>query len=486
MERSKVHRRSSCVAHVERAPSSLVVLLCLYVVVLPLNAFSLLNLGSRGVLRPDWLVGLALVGVFGVHLLGRRIRLQRSSAAGAAALYVVTSLVSGVALFNAATDQMVDFATKGVQIVMAVAVFTAISNSPLDRSQFNAVLRTWFVVALTVALFAGYQLLARRFDWPLAILKLSNPSVARRGPTQTGRYFQEFGYAQVSSFFKEPTFLGSYLLSATVFFGLVLLRGRDALGLFRPRMVSWVGVALMALGLLIAAALGPYLSLIGLVGVLGITGGLFTRPFVRLTRVILVALAFAGLLLPLAGIDFFSVARHRTERLWASVQGSPGGSAGTSYNVRRRRALSGLGVWARRPMLGVGLNNSRYHMGDNVESINNGWVQLLAEQGLLGLLTIVALVLLILGRLRSLCRQPETGSDLAGLAFALYALLIVDSLDTLVTFNWAHPLRWFSLSLAHLACTRLSHWQRKVKKRAGIRTQAAGPSETRGSTSCGC
>jgi hypothetical protein len=446
----------------ERAPRPLVWLLCLYVASLPLFSISLLNLGGRGLGRLDWMLGAALVGVLVFMLPLRSIRLTGTSVDKLALLLLCSGLVSGVGLMGGTGAQVEDFATKAPQLVMVVAVFWAISRLPLSEAQIKWVVRVWFLTSLAVALYGLYQIPARTYGWPGAYVQLSNPSTAPRG-IQTARSFgleggeiwgtmEGVGFVQVSSILREPTWMGSYLLSGVIFFGVLVFSDRGNAALLKSPMLNRLVWAVLLLGLVVTLALAPLLAFAATLGVAWFVGGWLRRWSTRIVLILIVGLLLANVVLGAVGIGLWPALMTRVEGLWMAVTASDRRSGSVSLDARLTRASAALEAWERRPLFGLGLNGVAHNA--TVAYSNSGWVTLLAEQGVVGLAIMLALLWTLLRGLARLLRGVPPSSWTYCLAAALIIVIISDAIGTLTTHSWTHPLRWLPLSLGNLILVR--------------------------------
>mgnify|MGYP001132004790 CR=1 FL=1 len=465
----------------ERVPRSLLWLCYLYIASLPFFSFTLFNWGDRGFGRPDWLLGAALVVVFACKLAIGRIRLRRSPANKFVAFYVYSGLLSAANLFNATDAQFIDFGTKAAQLLLVTAVFFVISSLPLGEQELKNILKVWFLVAFVVAAYAVYQLFARLYDWPFASLALSNPTTAPGG-IQTARRFVLVGgelkwagrgtagiqYAQVSSFLREPSWLGSYLLSGLFLFGVLILSDKGHLVLLNSSRLNWLFLGTLLLGLLVSVSLGAYASLLATLALMYAVQRVYRLRVTRSVLLLLVLLLLSGLLFSAIGIDFFGVASARLSGLFgAMVHGSGGG---TSYGVRLERSLAALKVWVSNPLLGVGLNNTHYHTAEGISLISNGWAELLSSQGLIGFMAMVLILWSLLRGLHNLLKVVDPSSWWYFLIVGLLFVLVSDTIDTLFSHVWTHPLRWFTLSMANLVYIQASARFGRSASSRGIET----------------
>ena len=437
------------------APRSLVALVYLYVACLPLLSVSILNVGGRGLGRLDWVMGAMLCAAFCVYWLLGKMRLSSSHISTCVLIYLCTVALNLCALFDTRRVQLVDYVTVAAQQLLVGSVFFAISSLPVTQTQLKGILRVWFLVAFAVALYGLYQLPARLYDWPFAYVTLTDPRTAPGG-MQTGRTL--VGFSQISSVLREPTWLGSYLQGPIVLFGVILLEGRARSILFRSDLTNRACLLVMILALVASVALGTYVAFLSIVFVVFISNRRLRGPVARVALLLLaVLIVTGGLLSSTVGIEFLSAAAYRVRGLLSPLTGWSGGA--TSFATRMQRAKGALQVWATHPFVGVGINNTHYYSA--YENINSGWIKLMSTQGLMGVLAMSCVLLSALYGLRKMTRLLGLESWFHPLLVGLFYLVISDSIDTMVTFDWASSIRWFTISLANLVFIRsrasLSH-----------------------------
>jgi O-antigen ligase len=276
---------------------------------------------------------------------------------------------------------------------------------------------------------------------------LTEPGTAAKG-LQTGRLLEEYSYRQPTSVFREPSWLGAYLLSALVFFGFLLVSRTRRASLFQSQPLNWLMLSIIAFGLLSTVALGPLISLLVFIGLIFVLRRRSWSGVIRLAAVLMLAALLAASALQAMGIDFYGAAAARAGGLVQDVVYGRGGD--TSLRSRLDGTRAALEVWASHPILGVGLNNTHYHTGPDILNTCNGWARLLSDQGIVGfaaMATIIGSLLLSLNRAST--SVPES-SWWYPLVVALFLLLTVEAVNTVSTFNWTSPIRWFALAMANL------------------------------------
>jgi len=451
-----------------QAPSLILWLFYVYIISSPFFGFSFANIAGRGLARVDWLVAGTILGVFFLGFIANRWPLRRSPMNGYVVLFVYTGLLSIINLFNSNTSsaQFVNFGTKAAQLLLAVAFFFVISSIPLGEKELKSSLRLWIFVALVISLYAIYQVFARVYGWPLASIELTNPSVATGG----GEARVIDGFAQVSSFFREPSYLGAYLLGPIVISGVFLLKGSGHLLLSKSLLINWMILAILFLALLLTSSQGAYLSLLATVGSLYATDQIDRIGTTKLVMAFLLFLILCGVLLALFDIGFFGAIALRFKYLILNMMHPLETVEISSYRVRSECTRAALGVGMSHPFLGVGLNNMSFHT--DICEYSLGWSQLVADQGLLGTAALILVFWSLLQGLVKLSKETRLTSFWSVISLALIFVLVSDIVNGIFTYNWVDLQRWFNLALANLvfiqAKSRLSVVEEKDISRIDI------------------
>lgn len=408
------------------------------------------NDGGVGLGRPDWVLGGLLI-LASLLSRSRRIGHEPSSTEVRKIKFLVLLFnyaisLSIVNLFDANRAQLVDFFSIALQFIFVSMVFFAISNLLLSDDQLLKAFKLWIAVAFVIALYGIYQAFARNMNLPFAYLPISNPSVAHGG--MIGRVVG--GYTSVSSVFREPSWLGSYLIAPIILVGgTILFRLHD--GFFGKR-AAWLILIALFTSLLLSLSLAGFVTLF-VVGFLVAMGAGVRRSKIFLLVIIVVLLIWGlnFLLSRSLNINFIEVlsSRIETENLSSPVEG-------TSYRNRIKGLIGGLKAWLYHPILGVGLGQLKYYP-ELAQSLyhrergwtNNAWVQVLVETGIIGFSALVALIFTVLGLVKQGYNQA-TNPKYRFLLWACYYILLADIINSIFTHTWHHPQRWFTLSIAAL------------------------------------
>jgi len=416
----------------------------LYIISIPLKGYSLLNLGERGLARPDWLMIGAMLGLFALNFATGRLQLRHSPVNKFVVFSIYTGLLSVINLFNASNDQFVDFGTKAAQLLLVVPVFFVISSLPAGEKELHTSLRIWICIAFVASVYAVYQLFARIYGWPFAYVEMTNPSVAYGG--MSARVYD--GYADVSSFLREPSYLGAYIIGPILLSSVFLLNGKGRLLLFQSSILNWTLLAVLSSALLLSDSQGAYLSLLVTIGFMYVTNRIKRTRTTKLVIIFLVLLFVGGVLLASIGIDFLGSLSLRLRFLLLNIMDPSGTEDLTSFRVRSECTLAALGVWISHPILGVGLNNLSYYT--DVCDFTLGWGQLLVDRGLLGFIALISVFWSLLRGLNNLSKQTDLSSFWSLVVVGLFCVLVSDIVNGVVCYNWVSPQRWFTLGMANL------------------------------------
>jgi len=429
-----------------------VFLLSLFVISIPFYGFSFLNIDGRGVLRPDWIFGAAIILAIFLNILAQRRKIRIDPVSRIVLMYNIVVILSFVACWYRGNCNILDFLTSWVQLIFISFLYMSISNMSLSMPHIRVILKVWLGISFLVALYAVYQVLARNFGWELAFLHLTNPSVAVAG-MRSGVFG---GYVRPSSVLTEPTYLGAYLLSPTTLLAMIYLYHKDRRFFFSSRSVNRVILITLVAALILSFALASYLTV-----AIFCFFSLFYKPvrkkLIQVVPSAVVLLVGLAVILSLIGVNFVGV----TERISGIGKGlsSAGlaGVGGKSVGVRLAGAVAAVGLWTEHPLLGVGLNQFGASLpgyapswfkypADQLTLINSVWPQVLVETGLLGLTMVVLLWVVALRTVRRAIKV-EIGDNKV-LLIAVFCVLLIDVIGVSFNLPFTHPQRWFDLGLA--------------------------------------
>jgi len=409
------------------------------------------------ILRPDWWVGslLILAFTFNVFLNGR-LRLDHIGKV-ALGLHAAVLLSVAVNFWNWEGPQWAEFSTLWLQLFFATLLYLALANLKSSQEQLRSLLRLWIFVAVIVSLYGLYQILARNLDWPLAYLPYLHP-VPTPSYLEWGLGFS--GYVRPSSFLREPTYLGNYLLAPLLVTGILLFLGHDRLWLFRSRLVNHAALWIILLALLSSFAVSTYLTL----ALVFLMGWLLDRRastlFLRMGIILLAIVTVLVLIFQVLEIHFITALWERGARIIRAFIASDGMPIDPSTRARFEDAILALNVWIHHPMFGVGLNQLQF-VGPQyapahfypwvVEEgqVHNIWLEILVQTGIVGFV----FVSFIWVRGLSMMRQAfYNGEDLfRGLALAFWYVLVTAMIRGFMDGpSFIFPQYWFYLGLTSI------------------------------------
>lgn len=419
-----------------------------YIIALPFFGFSFFNIAGRGLARPDWLVGLLLLALFGLVALRGQVKISSSPVNLFMVLYLASGVISGVMVLGATgLAPFIDFFTKVMQLFLVTPTFFALSTLPGGADTVKRLLKTWVMTGFVIALHTNYQVVAQVFDLPFASFTLTNPSISVTQGRQSARTI--FGYTQPTSIFQEPSYLAAFLGPCLILLIVFVLEQHAHELLFKRAWQNWLALLAMAVAVFLS---NSQAILVGLVLTLLF---LFSRGLVRRTRILklllstIVVAVLVDQLLQLIGIDFLKASFYRYQYLLLNILDRSTAQV-TSFADRYQGTQIGLAIWRQYPILGVGLGNMGYYNPLERTGANNAWVQLLVEQGIVGFVALLAVFGTLAWQLSWRLRQTGQRTFWRAALIALLCILVLTVVDGLFTFNWVDPLRVFVLAMAHL------------------------------------
>lgn len=427
----------------------------LYLLILAFPFFSI----EPKITRPDWWVGALLILVFGLSVLLRgRLRLDPIGRA-ALWLHVAVLLSVFVNFWSWQGLQWREFCTLWIQLVFATLLYFALANLKISPEGIRSVFRLWIGVAVIVALYGLYQVLARNFGWPFAYLPYLHPSPER---LPSGLAFA--GYVRPSSLLREPTYLGMYLLGPTFFSAAIFFTRQDRNWLLRSRHLNAAALTILMLALLASFALAAYLTL-GAILLLGLLlNRSLRRPLIRIGSGLLIGLVAFLLVSEALGLPFTQAVEERLIRVASTVLHPGEGPTDPSARTRLFEASFALRVWSHHPLFGVGLNQLQFvgtkYVSDDATPwqvslaergyTHNMWLALLTQLGAIGFLFFGLLWVQGL-RMMHLVSRPINGKELLrGPALGLFYVLLGTMIRGLFGGPFTFMLYWFYLGLASM------------------------------------
>ena len=425
----------------------------LYMLVIAFPFFSV----EPRILRPDWWAGTLLILIFSFVILLRgkiKIDLIGKMALG----------FHGAVLLSLAANfwdwdwlQLKEFFTFWIQLVFATLLYFALANTIPYSKQLRYVFQLWIGVAFIVALYGLYQVLARNFEWPLAYLPYLHPEPER---LPSGLAFA--GYVRPSSFLREPTYLGMYLLGPTLFTAILFFTRQDKKWLFRSRRLNAIVLTTLLLTIVASFALAAYITL----GVLLSLSLLFNRrlrkPIIHFGSKLIVMLLVFLLVSKLLQMPFSQAIEERLVRVISVIFPMEVNPPDPSAQIRLYEAIIALKTWLNHPIIGVGLNqlqfvNPHYIPADTTSwqikiaergYTHNMWLAVLAQVGVVGFLFFM--LIWFHGLRMMYLAYYHAGWPLKGLALGVFYVLLDTMIRGTMGGPFIFPLYWFYLGLASM------------------------------------
>jgi len=412
--------------------------------------FNYILIPGMNLSHPPWVFGLLLVGRAAFQSL-REGHFPRPGPFGLALLlFGITTIANGVFAYISDDVRFADYGRTEFQFLLMLGVVFAFTRARLDQYAVARLLKVWVWMAALAAAFGIYEGIARVIGLPVPELP-----IAARGYVSV-HVKEFFGFFAISSWFGEPSWLGSFLLIPLLYVIAVIVLDPPAPFCFRKKWWAPGLAALLLLAMFLCLSQAAYASLL----VIAIPVLWSVRGRLRLGRTMR-AVGIPALLIVAVAVGFSSggadIIRAQWERV-ASIATSWSAPErawqGTSYSVRVTDMRGGLTLWESAPLTGVGINQVRHvpaarQLLTNAESgsVDSGLVQLLVEQGLVGLGALLLALVLLWERLN----QAYARARDPGLKFLLWFLkwgLITDLVNSIFTHPWQHPQRWLVIALA--------------------------------------
>jgi hypothetical protein len=440
-------------------------LVCVFVT-MPLFQFSLVNLGERGLLRIDLIGILIFLAIFALRFALRfgntRQGLWELHCFSTPALvFWYVSLLTMVNLFDASPKRLEDFLTVTAQLTLNIAVFLAISGLRMRKDTLAKLVRVWVAVACLMSSYAIYQLIARIYDWPLAWVQYTNPSYgAQHVDLLLANPDQRAYYIRPAALLGEPSYLSGYLIGPLLI--LLALRSSRESGIhvFGSSGRDAIALLVLALGFLFTLAIGPTFALMAT-----ISTALVTRPWgARFAlRAIIVVLVASIVLFGVSTWSDLDLVSFLIDRFLSLISFSAGMPTEPSLYWRVAGSAIALQEWLQHPILGCGLGCiaaiAERSSEPSVVMSSAPWVTLLVEQGIMGMVALLYLVVRIVAKLHSQIRQQHPDSEVP-LVMGIYLVLWSELFLGLTTHSWnTQPERWIVMGLAGAIARNLSEKQ---------------------------
>lgn len=375
--------------------------------------------------RVNHLIGAVALLIWALSVLAGRKKIVPNPLIAPVAIFGATLVLSSLYAHDATRALAVTFATFAT-----MAIGFLLPQLLTKREQIRPTLLVLGGTTIIAMIFGMYQFVGDFIGLPLSMTGL------------IARYSKEvFGFARIQAFSQEPLYFGNFLLvGIAVALAFILVKQtwfpRQALSIF---LVSALGILAMTL------SRG---AIVGFAGVLFVTMLLLGKRFLTLRNFALVVVGFAlAASIVLAGISLTGDTAR--EKFLAHLTIQDFGKAESTVG-RLETWFQAIDLWLDKPVLGVGPGNFgpailgypaiKPETGWPV--VNNQYLELLAETGLIGTsIFLLFLFFLIVRSVRAYgltAHDPEMRAVLVGLTAAIFGMLLqYNFFSTLyITFVW--------------------------------------------------
>jgi hypothetical protein len=424
-------------------------LLSAVILAVPFYGWALFRIGSFPIGRPDLLtIGFFTVYITVCVLFRQRLRLDIPSLL----LLGWVAEIIGISFWIFLTGKhILDFTTVFVQLVLLVGSYVAVVNIRLSENSVVALVRLWVLSAISMALFGFYQGIARVFSLPFAYLRFNIPAP---GTVQRAGYDSLFPEVfRVASVFAEPSWYGAHLLPPTVLC-LVLVAQGSRKTLFHSRWSLVGATAILVAGVVQAASMTAYITLVGVLFVYVVPVSVSRGPF-QLRHVL--SATIAGVLFVASVPILRIVALELIDLSWEIVVWlQTENKAVLSFASATHRLTNNyqtLQYWTSldpvHMLFGQGLNHLANTSAVQGTSSSNSYLQLLVETGAVGVGLFILFITYLFYKLVVTPLEHSLRARVADLGVALAGSVLAGAMILFQT-GYLRPARWVGFLLAGL------------------------------------
>lgn len=325
-------------------------------------------------LKINHILGAFLIFYYFLSLTAKKVRLKFFPASALTLLFIFSIALS---FFK---SQVIGQGVIALwQITFCALLFQIIASEIDSESKLNAVVKIIKTSAWIVLIFSLWQFIGDMIGAPLKFTGL-----------MAGYSKLTFGFPRVQAFSREPLFLGNYLfLPLAIFTSEVFSEKKD--------IKSLAGFALTILMIILTISRG---AIVGL-GVFFILLIIFypRKIFQPKNLSILAVLLLAGIGL-VTTLKF--IGPEKTEKFISHIR-IEDFAYSESVQGRLNTYKQALEAWQSSPLIGIGLMNfGPFTTGYNLDNpasknvVNNQYLEILAEEGLIGIFIFTLLIIFIL------------------------------------------------------------------------------------------
>ena len=451
-----------------------ILFLALALVISPLVALGVfILLGVAGVIMRSPFIGLLLlvaslplerIGAYEVQ--GMTLRMSQ-------VLLVLITISMGIRLMGSRLKTPVRYPVTAILgVYMLVAIVSLVNSANIDRSitilvfTLFTMLLTWMVPAIVtsehrvrivvatllvtagvVSVFGLYQFFGDMIGLPQSMTGLRD------------LYTKDvLGFPRIQSTAYEPLYFANYLLFA-LSAGLCFLLGKIKL---IP--VSWLVTFLLigCVSFVLTVSRGAYLGLVGALGIIAVYyfKRVFTLRNIVLIPIIVVAVWWIVVKTLGFGGDAFTL-----DKFTGHVQGV---FLGASYDERVATFELARIAWHEHPFIGIGVGSFGPYTAphpyvqpkDGWKIVNNEYVEVLAETGILGVAALALFFSTIM--IRSVLTIRRTSSELIRTVMIAALAALVGSLIQYLTFSTLYIMHiWFLVGM-NIALQAVGYFNTRV------------------------
>ncbi|TSC93022.1 MAG: O-antigen polymerase, partial [Candidatus Berkelbacteria bacterium Licking1014_85] len=326
-------------------------------------------------LKINHLIGAFLIIYYFLSLVNKKTKLKFFASS-----MLILAFIFSIVLSMLNSQVIGSSAIVLLQIIFCALLFQIIASEIDSERKLDKVIKILKTSAWIVIIFALWQFVADMISVPLKFTGLME-----------GYSKLTFGFPRVQAFSREPLFLGNYLfLPLAIFIAEIFSTKRDA--------KSFVGFAMTILIIILTISRG---AIIGL-GVFFILLAIFypRKIFKPKNLSILVTLLLCAGIGLIGTLKF--IGPEKANKFIAHIQ-IKDFTYSESVQGRLSAYKQAIDAWKTSPIIGIGLMNFGPYSADyNLDSpwsknvVNNQYLEILAEEGLVGIFIFTFLIIFVL------------------------------------------------------------------------------------------
>ena len=333
-----------------------------------------------------------------------------------------------------------------------IAISIVIPNIVKDKENLKKVIKIILISATVVSMFGIYQFVGDVIGLPDEITGLREHYTKKI-----------FGFPRVHSVSTEPLYFANYLLiPISLLLSFVLSRKNKKLP-FNILTTVFI-LALTTLNLFLTLSRGGYLALLFLFFIFGM---FFIKSILSFKKIVLIIVILFISLISAYGFLLFT---DREKNIEIFLDQATTYTDGAGVDERLTTYEEAFSMIKEYPIIGGGIGNFGPYASRNPSTqpkdgwaiVNNEFLEIWAEQGILGLFIFFALILIIIIRsIKVLLRKnidPYLRAILIGLLFAFLAILV--QYQTFSTLYILHI--WFLIGLIIAVQNMIFNYQKQI------------------------